>query len=323
MTGSSISSRPAASASTSFSRTGAPTFPAPEFVRLIDDGHVTVDGRPAKASTRLVAGQTVTLDLPPPSPAELRPWDVPLTVVFEDDDLIVIDKPAGMTVHPAPGNEDRTLANAVLAHAPDIEGIGGEKRPGIVHRLDKDTSGLIVVAKNERAHARLSEQFKSREVSKVYLALVAGHPSPPEADIDAPIGRHPHDRQRMAVVSTGRPAITRYRVVTSYSRSSLVEARPRTGRTHQIRVHLSSVGHPVVGDTTYGRPAEGLSRQFLHASPVGLRTSGKRGDYPVHRGVAQPAFVPRPARARVTRDRGRQSMNHSTYPLSRRGRGLG
>ena len=226
---------------------------------------MTVDGRPAKASTRLAAGQTVTLDLPPPSPAELRPWDVPLSVVFEDDDLIVIDKPAGMTVHPAPGNEDRTLANAVLAHAPDIEGIGGERRPGIVHRLDKDTSGLIVVAKNERAHSRLSEQFKSREVSKVYLALVAGHPSPPEADIDAPIGRHPHDRQRMAVVSTGRPAITRYRVVTSYSRSTLVEARPRTGRTHQIRVHLASVGHPVVGDTTYGRPVEGLSRQFLHA----------------------------------------------------------
>ena len=236
--------------------------------RLIDDGQVTVDGRPAKASTRLVVGQTVTLDLPPSSPAELRPWDVPLTIVFEDEHLIVIDKPAGMTVHPAPGNEDRTLANAVLAHAPGIEGIGGERRPGIVHRLDKDTSGLIVVAKNERTHTRLSEQFKSREVSKVYLALVAGHPSPPEADIDAPIGRRPHDRQRMAIVSTGRPAITRYRVVTSYSRSTLVEARPRTGRTHQIRVHLSSVGHPVVGDTTYGRPArpaEGLSRQFLHA----------------------------------------------------------
>ena len=233
--------------------------------RLIDDGNVTVDGCPTKASTRLVAGQTVALDLPPPSPAELRPWDIPLSVVFEDDDLIVIDKPAGMTVHPAPGNEDRTLANAVLAHAPDIEGIGGERRPGIVHRLDKDTSGLIVVAKNERVHSHLSEQFKSREVSKVYLALVAGHPSPPEADIDAPIGRHPHDRQRMAVVSTGRPAITRYRVVTSYKRATLVEARPRTGRTHQIRVHLASVGHPVVGDVTYGRPVEGLSRQFLHA----------------------------------------------------------
>ena len=233
--------------------------------RLIDDGYVTVDDRPSKASTRLSAGQIVRLEVPPPSPAELLPWDVPLPVVFEDNDLIVIDKPAGMTVHPAPGNEDRTLANAVLAYVPGIEGIGGERRPGIVHRLDKDTSGLIVVAKNERAHAHLSDQFKSREVSKIYLALVAGHPSPPEADIDAPIGRHPYDRQRMAIVSTGRPAITRYRVVTSYRRTTLVEARPRTGRTHQIRVHLASVGHPVVGDVVYGRPVEGLSRQFLHA----------------------------------------------------------
>ena len=232
---------------------------------LIDDGHVTVDGRPGKASMRLSAGEIVTLELPPPSPADLQPWDIPLSIVFEDEHLMVIDKPAGMTVHPAPGNEDHTLANAVLAHVPDIEGIGGERRPGIVHRLDKDTSGLIVVAKDERTHAHLSNQFKSRGVSKVYLALVAGHPSPPEADIDAPIGRRPHDRQRMAIVSTGRPAITRYRVVTSYKRSTLVEARPRTGRTHQIRVHLASVGHPVVGDAVYGRLVAGLSRQFLHA----------------------------------------------------------
>ena len=233
--------------------------------KLIDDGNVLVDGRAGKASTRLAAGQTVSMEVPPPAPAELQPWDSPLSIVFEDEALIVIDKPAGMTVHPAPGNEDHTLANAVIAYAPDIEGIGGERRPGIVHRLDKDTSGLIVVAKNERVHAHLAEQFRSREVGKVYLALVTGHPSPPEADIDAPIGRHPHDRQRMAVVSTGRPSITRYKVVSRYKRASLVEARPRTGRTHQIRVHLASVGHPVVGDSTYGRAIEGLSRQFLHA----------------------------------------------------------
>ena len=233
--------------------------------RLIDDGNVMVDGRASKASTRLADGQTVSIGIPPPAPADLRPWDTPLSIIFEDEDLIVIDKPAGMTVHPAPGNEDHTLANAVIAYAKDIEGIGGERRPGIVHRLDKDTSGLIVVAKNERAHAHLAEQFKSREVGKVYLALVIGQPSPPEADIDAPIGRHPHDRQRMAVVSTGRPSITRYKVEAIYKRASLVEARPRTGRTHQIRVHLASVGHPVVGDSTYGKAVEGLSRQFLHA----------------------------------------------------------
>ena len=242
--------------------------------KLIDDGNVIVDGRAGKASTRLADGQNVSIGIPPPAPAELRPWDVPLSIMYEDEALIVIDKPAGMTVHPVPGNEDKTMANAVIAYAPGIEGIGGERRPGIVHRLDKDTSGLIVVAKNARAHAHLSEQFKSREVGKVYLALVTGHPSPPEADIEAPIGRHPRDRQRMAIVSTGRPSITRYKVVSAYKRASLVEARPRTGRTHQIRVHLASVGHPVVGDSTYGRAVEGLSRQFLHAHQLAFTHPG-------------------------------------------------
>ncbi len=242
--------------------------------KLIDGGNVMVDGRAGKASTRLSGGQSISIEVPPPAPAELRPWDVPLSIMYEDEDVIVIDKPAGMTVHPVPGNEDNTLANAVLAHAPDIEGIGGERRPGIVHRLDRDTSGLIVVAKNERAHAHLAEQFKSREVGKVYLALVTGHPSPHEADVEAPIGRHPRDRQRMAIVSTGRPSITRYKAVTSYRRSTLVEARPRTGRTHQIRVHLASVGHPVVGDSTYGRAVEGLSRQFLHAHRLAFTHPG-------------------------------------------------
>lgn len=247
--------------------------------RLIGSGYATVDGRPAKASLRLTAGQTVALEIPPSSPAALRPSDIPLSIIFEDEDLIVIDKPAGMTVHPAPGNNDRTLANAVVTYAPDLGGIGGEIRPGIVHRLDKDTSGLIVVAKNERAHAHLSEQFRSRSVGKVYLALAVGHPSPPEADIDAPIGRHPHDRQRMAVVSTGRPAVTRYRVITFYRRASLVEVRPRTGRTHQIRVHLASVGHPVVGDSTYGHAAPGLPRQFLHAHRLAFLHPGR--EHPV------------------------------------------
>lgn len=236
--------------------------------RLVEDGSVTVDGRCSKASFRLSTGQTVRLEIPPTSPPRLRPSRIPLNIVFEDGHLMVIDKAAGMAVHPGPGNEDDTLANAVLAHAPGLVGIGGGGRPGIVHRLDKDTSGLIVVAKTDRAQASISEQFKSRSVTKIYLALVAGHPNPPEADIDAPIGRHPHDRQRMAIVSTGRPARTRYRILNPYSRASLIGARPKTGRTHQIRVHMASIGHPVVGDEAYGRSAPGLPRQFLHAHEI-------------------------------------------------------
>jgi 23S rRNA pseudouridine1911/1915/1917 synthase len=239
--------------------------------RLIDDGYVTVDDRPAKSSQKVISGQIVVLGTRPPSPTRLRPQDIPLSAVHEDEDIIVIDKPAGMTVHPSPGHEDWTLANAVLAYAPDIEGVGGEHRPGIVHRLDKDTSGLIVVAKHERAHANLSKQFEMRTVKKMYLALVVGHPSPEEADVDGPIGRHPNSRQQMAIVSKGRAAITRYRVVQTYMDVSLVEARPKTGRTHQIRVHMASIGHPVVGDTTYGNAAPGLPRQFLHAYQLGFQ----------------------------------------------------
>lgn len=236
--------------------------------RLVDDGRVTVDERRSKASFRLSTGQTVRIEVPPASTPRMRPSRIPLNIVFEDRHVMVIDKAAGMVVHPGPGNEDETLANAALAHAPGLEGVGGERRPGIVHRLDKDTSGLIIAAKTGRAHASLSEQFKDRSVTKVYLALVAGHPNPPEADIDAPIGRHPHDRQRMAIVSTGRPALTRYRVLTVYDGASLIEARPKTGRTHQIRVHMASIGHPVVGDAAYGRPSPGLRRQFLHAHEI-------------------------------------------------------
>lgn len=236
--------------------------------RLVEDGRVTVDGRHSKASLRLSTGQTVRIEVPPASTPRMRPSRIPLNIVFEDRHLMVIDKAAGMVVHPGPGNEDETLANAALAHAPELEGVGGERRPGIVHRLDKDTSGLIIAAKTDRAHASLSEQFENRSVTKVYLALVAGHPDSPEADIDAPIGRHPHDRQRMAIVSTGRPALTRYRVLTSYDGASLIEARPKTGRTHQIRVHMASIGHPVLGDAAYGRPAPGLRRQFLHAHEI-------------------------------------------------------
>ena len=232
---------------------------------LTTEGFVTVDGDSAKPAARLRQGQTVSLVVPPPAPSSLVPQAMDLHVVYEDSDLLVIDKPAGLVTHPAPGHPDHTLANAVLAHCPDLEGVGGEIRPGLVHRLDRDTSGLIVVAKNDTAQAGLSAQFKDRTVSKAYLAAVTGHPDPERATIDAPIGRHPRSRTRMAIVSAGRDAVTEYDVLRQLRGYSLVEARPRTGRTHQIRVHMASIGHPVAGDATYGRPAPGLDRHFLHA----------------------------------------------------------
>ena len=232
---------------------------------LTTGGCVTIDGAPAKPSARLRQGQTVSLVVPPPAPSTLIPQAMDLPVVYEDSALLVIDKPAGLVTHPAPGHPDHTLANAVLAHCPDLEGVGGEIRPGLVHRLDKDTSGLIVVAKNDTAQTGLSAQFKDRTVSKAYLAAVTGHPEPERATIDAPIGRHPRSRTRMAVVSTGRDAATEYDLLRRLRGYSLVEARPRTGRTHQIRVHMASIGHPVAGDAIYGTPAPGLDRHFLHA----------------------------------------------------------
>ena len=232
---------------------------------LTAEGFVAVDGAQAKPALRLRQGQTVSLLVPPPAPSTLAPQAMDLVVVYEDPDLVVIDKPAGLVTHPAPGHPDHTLANAVLAHCPDLEGVGGEVRPGLVHRLDRDTSGLIVVAKNDAAQAGLSAQFKDRTVSKAYLAAVTGRPEPERATIDAPIGRHPRSRTRMAIVATGREAVTEYDVLRRLRGYSLVEARPRTGRTHQIRVHLASIGHPVAGDVTYGKSAAGLDRHFLHA----------------------------------------------------------
>ena len=245
--------------------------------RLIADGHVTVDGLPAKPATRLRAGQHVSVTVAEPAPSELVPQPIPLTVVYEDRDVLVIDKPAGLTVHPAAGHPDQTLANAVLAHVPEISGVGSTLRPGIVHRLDKDTSGLIVVAKSAEAHTRLAAQFAARRVSKLYLALVHGQVSPAEAVIEAPIGRHPNDRKRMAVLAAGREATTRYKVQQQFQRYALLEVRPTTGRTHQVRVHLASVGHPLAGDATYGKPHPRLERHFLHAHRLGFRLpSGDR-----------------------------------------------
>jgi len=232
---------------------------------------VLVSGRPAKASHRLRQGDEVTVHLPPPEPLDVAPEDVPLNVVYEDRDILVINKPAGMVVHPAPGHRGGTLVNAILARCPDLAGIGGYQRPGIVHRLDKDTSGLMVVAKNDKAHHSLTSQLKARRVHKVYLALVEGHLEPSQGVIDAPIGRHPRQRQRMAVVANGREAQTRYCVLHYLPGYTLVEASPITGRPHQIRVHMAAVGHPVVGDPVYGRPSPLVPRQFLHAYRLGFR----------------------------------------------------
>jgi 23S rRNA pseudouridine1911/1915/1917 synthase len=236
--------------------------------RLIDDGQVRVDGVVRKASYRVQAGETITVRVPPPEPATPRAEAIPLDILYEDGDLLVVNKPAGMVVHPAAGHTAGTLVNAILAHCPDLN-VGGVERPGVVHRLDSDTSGIIIVAKNDTALRDLQAQFKTRRVHKTYLALVEGRVQPPCGKIDAPIGRDPKHRQKMAVVTRGktRAAVTVYRMLAHLDGYTLVEAEPQTGRTHQIRVHLAFLGFPVVGDAVYGKKknALGLTRQFLHA----------------------------------------------------------
>jgi len=245
---------------------------------LIRDGRVTVGGRRGRPGQRLETGDRVLLRMPPPESQALEPEPLPLTIVYEDDDLLVIDKPAGLTVHPAAGARRGTLAAALLAYRPELAGVGAPERPGIVHRLDRDTSGLLVVAKNETARAALARQWKARQVEKGYAALVHGRLEPPEGVIDAPIGRDPRHRQRMAVVEGGRAARTAYRVKqvlasgpegTDYY--SLVDVRPSTGRTHQIRVHFAALGHPLAGDRVYGRRSDILARHFLHAYRLAFR----------------------------------------------------
>ena len=233
--------------------------------KLIEDGHVLVNGKTARPSLKMKAGDAVSVVIPPLEPCDMLAEDIPLSIVYEDDDLLVVDKPPGMTTHPAPGSPNHTLVNALLAHLPALPESDSPARPGIVHRLDKDTSGLIIIAKTPAALADLSAQFKSRTVKKAYVALVKGKVSPLRGVIDAPIGRDRSHRQKMVITDSGRPARTAYVVLRQLEGYTLVEARPETGRTHQIRVHFASMGHSIVGDAVYGTKSEIVGRQFLHA----------------------------------------------------------
>lgn len=239
--------------------------------RLIEAGQVRVNGKPGKAGQRLETGDAVEAELAPPQAPSLVPQPLPLTVVYEDGDLLVIDKPAGLAVHPGPGHPDRTLANAVLAWVPGLQHTGDALRPGLVHRLDKDTSGLIVVAKHPAAQEYLARQFRDRTTEKTYLALVAGRLSPLRGAIEAPIGRDQAHRQRMAVAAGGRDARTTYRVMEYLPKHTLVEVGLETGRTHQVRVHFAAIGHPVAGDALYGKAEPWCPRQFLHACRLRFR----------------------------------------------------
>jgi 23S rRNA pseudouridine1911/1915/1917 synthase len=245
--------------------------------KLITEGHVTVAGNPIKANESIVAGEVLELEIPDPRPLELAPEAIPLSVVYEDADLLIVDKAAGLVVHPAPGHPGGTLVNALLARDTEYGGIAGVLRPGIVHRLDRDTSGLLMVAKDDRAQASLMAQLKAREVKKTYLGLVQGAVAATSGRVEAPIGRDPHHRTRMAVVPAGRPAVTGYRVRERLPGWTLLELDLITGRTHQIRVHLAAIGHPLAGDPVYGtgtsrRGPDGLERLFLHSWQIELKS---------------------------------------------------
>lgn len=253
-----------------------------QWQRLIKDGNVFVDAKVAKGSYRLTGSETVEAIIPEPAESELTPQAIPLDIRYEDRDIIVINKPSGMVVHPGLGHENSTLVNALLAYVPDLQGVGDTKRPGIVHRLDKDTSGLLVVAKHDAALRHLQAQFKRRTIDKRYLALVEGQIQPPTALIDAPIGRDPRQRKLMCVIPPDSPrarslrsreAQTRYLTLVNFDEFTLVECAPITGRTHQIRVHLAYIGFPIVGDKVYGRRKQRvpLKRHFLHAAKLSFQ----------------------------------------------------
>jgi len=258
-----------------------PAFSRSRFKTLIASGNVMVNGKvPHKAGFALVTGDQVTINIPLVTDGKLIPEAIPLEIIFENADVLVINKEAGMVVHPSAGHPHGTLANAVLAYVPDLEGIGGEKRPGIVHRLDKDTSGVVILAKNDRTLHWLQDQFMDRQVGKIYLALVDGAPPTPKGRVEAPIGRDLGNRQRMAVThpGLGRDAISEYFTVESFSKHTLLRVRILTGRTHQIRLHLAFLKCPVVGDLVYGHRSisiSSLKRQFLHAQQLSIVLPGE------------------------------------------------
>jgi 23S rRNA pseudouridine1911/1915/1917 synthase len=258
-----------------------PTLSRSRLQALLREGHATLNGALVRPSVKLRAGDTVALLEPPPVASETTAQEIALDVLFEDDDLIVLNKAAGMVVHPAAGNWDGTIVNALLHHCTALSGIGGTQRPGIVHRLDKDTSGCLVAAKSDLAHQALARQFAGREVTKIYLALASGTFRRLSGEIDAPIARHPVQRKKMTVVKAGgRAARTGYRVLGAYGGGTLVECTLHTGRTHQIRVHLKDLGHPLLGDEVYGKRGS-FPRQMLHAWRLGFAhpRTGERMDF--------------------------------------------
>lgn len=240
--------------------------------KLLEEGRITCKGRPVKKSFKPEPGDELTIDIPEPAAPDVRAEDIPLDIVFEDRDVIVVNKPKGMVVHPAPGHPDGTLVNALMAHCgPELSGINGVLRPGIVHRIDKDTSGLLIAAKNDKAHAFLAAQLADHTLSRTYECVVVGNLREDSGTVDAPIGRHPTDRKRQCVTEkNSRPAVTHWRVLERFGAYTYVECRLETGRTHQIRVHMAYIGHPILGDTVYGskKPVPGLEGQCLHAKKL-------------------------------------------------------